>query len=41
MARLLGFAAPSGLVFGAVALLVVAYLASTELLKRLALRGTA
>jgi Mg2+-importing ATPase len=38
-ANLLGFAAPGGAVIGAIALLVVAYLASAELLKRFALRS--
>ena len=39
VANLLGFAAPGGAVIGAIALLVVAYLASAELLKRFALRS--
>jgi len=39
VANLLGFAAPGGAVIGAIALLVIAYLASAELLKRLALRS--
>jgi Mg2+-importing ATPase len=38
-AGVLGFALPTGAVFGTIALLVLAYLAGAELLKRFALRG--
>ncbi|MFT3968158.1 MAG: cation transporting ATPase C-terminal domain-containing protein, partial [Sphingobium sp.] len=40
-AAILGFAPPGGLVLGAIALLVIAYLAVAEMLKRPALRPTA